>query len=191
MKIRKTVMVLAAMCASLLAVPVAASAATAPTTTATSFRNIPITGKAHNGPAFKGQFTVTRFVTRSGRTYALGTLTGKLGSRAIKREVALPAALPGSTSGMMRANVTGTCPVLHLTLGPLDLNLLGLTVHLNQVVLNIDAQSGPGNLLGNLLCSLSNLLNQGSPLAGTLTGALTGLLNIVQQLVNNPALLQL
>ena len=184
MKLRKTLMVLAAMCASLLAAPVAASAAT---TTGTSFKNIPITGQAHNGPAFKGQFTVSKFVSRNGRTYALGTLTGKLGSRAIKRQVSLPAALPTSTTGMMRANVTGTCPVLHLTLGPLDLNLLGLTVHLNQVVLNIDAQSGPGNLLGNLLCSLSNLLNQGSPLAGTLTG----LLNIIQQLVNSPALLGL
>lgn len=184
MNIRKAVMVLAAICASLLAAPVAASAAT---TTGTSFTHIPITGKAHNGPAFNGQFSVSRFVTRHGATYAVGTLTGKLGSRTIKRQVALPAALPTGTSGMMRANVTGTCPVLHLTLGPLDLNLLGLVVHLNQVVLNIDAQSGPGNLLGNLLCSLSNLLNQGSPLAGTLTG----LLNIIEQLVNNPALLQL
>jgi hypothetical protein len=178
-------MVIGAMCATLLAAPVAASAATTPTTTATSMKNIPVTGKAHNGKAFSGHFTVTRFVTRDGKTFAQGTLTGKLGSRTVKTtQVTLPAALPTSSNS---ARSAATCPVLHLTLGPLDLNLLGLTVHLNQVVLNIDAQSGPGNLLGNLLCSVSNLLNSGTPLSGTLTG----LLNIVQQLLNNPALLNL
>jgi hypothetical protein len=60
-------------------------------------------------------------------------------------------------------------------------------VHLNQVVLDITAQSGPGNLLGNLLCSVANLLNGGS----VLSQDLTGLLNIVQQLVGTPGLLSL
>ena len=69
-------------------------------------------------------------------------------------------------------------------LGPLYLNLLGLHVTLNQVDLNITAIPGAGNLLGNLLCSVSNLLNTQSILGNTLTG----LLNIVQQLVNTPAL---
>jgi len=45
-------------------------------------------------------------------------------------------------------------------LGPLDLNVLGLTVHLNQVVLNITAVPGAGNLLGNLLCAAANLLKE-------------------------------
>ena len=85
------------------------------------------------------------------------------------------------------AGVGTTCPILHLTLGPLNLNLLGLKVHLNRVVLDITAQSGPGNLLGNLLCSISNLLNQNS----VLSGRLAGLLNIVQQLIGTPGLLNL
>lgn len=187
MKIRKAFMVLAAMCAMLLAVPVVASAAT--TTTGRSLTNVPITGKARNGNAFRGHFTVNRFVTRHGKTYAEGVLSGTLGSRTVKnRVVDLPASVPSSiTTASKTAHTAATCPVLHLTLGPLDLNLLGLKVHLNQVVLNIDAQSGPGNLLGNLLCSVSNLLNAGSPVANTLTG----LLNIVQQLFNSPALLTL
>ncbi len=63
---------------------------------------------------------------------------------------------------------TGTCPILHLELGPLDLNLLGVMVHLDRVVLDITAQSGPGNLLGNLLCAVANLLNNPSGLAGLL-----------------------
>jgi hypothetical protein len=61
---------------------------------------------------------------------------------------------------------------LHLELGPLDLNLLGLMVHLNKVVLDITAQSGPGNLLGNLLCAVAHLLDSNA--AGT---ALANLLN--------------
>jgi hypothetical protein len=77
--------------------------------------------------------------------------------------------------------------VLHLVLGPLHLNLLGLHVNLNQVVLDITAQSGPGNLLGNLVCGIANLLNGGT----TGAGQLTGLLNILQQLLNVPALTSL
>jgi hypothetical protein len=61
---------------------------------------------------------------------------------------------------------TGTCDILHLVLGPLTLNLLGLQVDLNQVVLDITAQSGAGNLLGNLLCAVAGLLDQGGPLQG-------------------------
>ena len=45
-------------------------------------------------------------------------------------------------------------------LGPLDLNLLGLEVHLNRVVLDIVGQPGPGNLLGNLLCAIAGLLDR-------------------------------
>ena len=65
--------------------------------------------------------------------------------------------------------------MLNLVLGPVDLNLLGLQVHLNQVVLNVVAQSGAGQLLGNLLCAVAGLLDPG-PLSGLLT-QLQGLLN--------------
>ena len=44
-------------------------------------------------------------------------------------------------------------------LGPLNLNLLGLRVHLNRVVLDIVAATGAGNLLGNLLCAVTGLLD--------------------------------
>jgi hypothetical protein len=60
---------------------------------------------------------------------------------------------------MARINAAGDCEILHLVLGPLDLNLLGLKVHLDRVVLNIDAEPGPGNLLGNLLCAVAGLLD--------------------------------
>jgi hypothetical protein len=54
----------------------------------------------------------------------------------------------------------GSCRILHLDLGPLFLDVLGLQISLNEVVLDITAQSGPGNLLGNLLCAVAHLLDQ-------------------------------
>jgi hypothetical protein len=48
------------------------------------------------------------------------------------------------------AVAVASCPILHLVLGPLN-HLLGLNVSLNQVILDITAIPGPGNLLGNLL----------------------------------------
>jgi hypothetical protein len=48
----------------------------------------------------------------------------------------------------------GVCTVLDLVLGPLDLNLLGLMVHLDRVQLRITADPRRG-ILGSLLCSLA------------------------------------
>jgi hypothetical protein len=196
MTVRKVGAVLAVTCASALAAPVVAGAAThstaarpaAATTQASSFKNIPVTGTAKNGKKFTGHFTVSQFATRGGKTVALGTLTGRLGNRSIKpTQVAIPASVAQAPAGAMRAHLSATCPVLHLNLGPLNLNLLGLHVDLNQVILNITAVSGAGNLLGNLLCGVSNLLNT-TPVGGT---QLSGLLGIVQQLVGSPGLLGL
>ena len=58
------------------------------------------------------------------------------------------------------ANAVAGCQILNLVLGPLNLNLLGLVVTLNQVHLNITAVPGAGNLLGNLLCAVANLLKR-------------------------------
>jgi len=75
------------------------------------------------------------------------------------------------------ALAAGACKVLNLVLGPLDLDLLGLQVHLDKVVLNIVAQSGAGNLLGNLLCAVAGLLD-GPTLSGLLSQVST-LLNSI------------
>ena len=72
-------------------------------------------------------------------------------------------------------DASGSCQILHLEIGPVDLNLLGLVVHLDRVVLDITAQSGSGNLLGNLLCTVARLLDQ-NPLDAILAD-LTDLLN--------------
>jgi len=120
---------------------------------------VPVTGTIGDSTeVLEGTLTVTRFVNQGGDLLATGTLT--LGD--IVDEVV----------SLLVNSATGTCEVLHLELGPLDLDLLGLVVHLDQVVLDITAESGSGKLLGNLLCAVSRILDGGGPL-----GALSGLLN--------------
>jgi hypothetical protein len=83
-----------------------------------------------------------------------------------------------------------TCPILHLDLGPLDLDLLGLHVHLNEVVLDVTAIPGPGNLLGNLLCAIAGLLDSvdlGGVLGGLLQNLIDALIRLLQGLGGGPA----
>ena len=185
MSVRKLGLVIAAVCAALLIVPVTAGAQTTPTSVST-LKSVPVTGKAGNGKAFTGHFNISQFVARHGKAYAVGTLTGKLGNRTVKRSnVAIPVSM-GSASSPLMAHSAATCQILNLVLGPLHLNLLGLHVDLNQVVLNVTGVTGTGQLLGNLLCGVANLLNPGLP-----AGQLAGLLNILQQLLNVPGLASL
>ena len=134
-----------------------------------------VTGQIANaGGVFNGILKVTHVAVDSatGALSAAGTLSGTLTNAAGQ---VIGTVTNQAVSNIPLASVTGSCTILTLNLGPLDLNLLGLMVHLNQVVLNITAQPGPGNLLGNLLCAVANLLNGGN-LTNLLT-QLTGLLN--------------
>ena len=74
------------------------------------------------------------------------------------------------------------CTVLNLALGPVDLDLLGLEVHLyncdqpNQPI-TVTITAVPGALLGDLLCSLTG--DQLGQLTGTLQNILNALLGIL------------
>jgi hypothetical protein len=155
---RHTASVALATLIGVLALYLAAPASAKPRTV-TDLGTVPITGTIPNDGSFTGQLQVANFTTQAGQLAAVGTLTGTLTDAlgnligTVTQAVTVPVAAAGS------------CQILHLTLGPLDLNLLGLMVHLNQVVLDITAQSGPGNLLGNLLCGVANLLNSNAPLS--------------------------
>lgn len=184
MSVRKLGLVLAVACAALLVVPVAASAQSTPAPiTVSSFSHIPVSGTANGNKAFTGHFKVSQFVARNGKTYAVGTLTGTLGNRTVKRSnVAIPVSMGGSTPGMAKS-AAASCQILNLVLGPLHLNLLGLHVDLNTVVLNITGQTGAGQLLGNLLCGVANLLN-GSGASSLSPGQLAAVLNVVEGILN-------
>lgn len=157
--------------------------------------SLPITGATKSGKQFKGTFGIQRFITAGGKAYAVGTLTGKLGNQHVmKTGVRLPASLTGASSGSSSSSARtaqASCPILNLVLGPIHLNLLGLVVDLGgnggttPITLNITAIPGAGNLLGNLLCGVSNLLNSGGTLSALqsdisgLTAALNGILGVL------------
>ena len=80
-----------------------------------------------------------------------------------------------------------SCPILNLRLGPINLNLLGLVVQTSPICLDITGFTN-GGLLGQLLCGLSNALNNGIPLVtylgglppdqlNTLLGGITSIIN--------------
>jgi hypothetical protein len=59
----------------------------------------------------------------------------------------------GSANSLQGPTQAVECDVLHLILGPLHLDLLGLIVDLNKIELDIRAI--PGTVLGDLFCQLS------------------------------------
>jgi hypothetical protein len=87
------------------------------------------------------------------------------GSQSVVSTFTAPVALPSTTAAAPTAQAAAACQILNLVLGPINLNVLGLVISIpNPVVLNITAVPGAGNLLGNLLCSVANLLNGGGAL---------------------------
>ena len=131
-----------------------------------------------------GTFTPKRFAIptsgpNAGKLMAVGKVratltraTGKVvGTDTAK--VHIPVMTANGSPLPTSARALGSCDILNLVLGPLDLDLLGLQVHLDKVVLNIVAQSGAGNLLGNLLCAVAGLLDN------------TGVLTQIQQILNS------
>jgi len=70
-----------------------------------------------------------------------------------------------------------TCPVLHLDIGAVNLNVLGLVVVTQPIGLDISGDSA--GVLGNLVCTVLDTLNSVVDLVGLLNqilGLLTGLL---------------
>jgi hypothetical protein len=148
------------------------------------FAKSKIVGRTKQGDRVTGYFTPLSFSKHNGHLRARGLVNGVVhkDSGATRTFTAMRTfrvkSMNGTVPGAARtaAGAQATCDVLHLVLGPLDLNLLGLKVHLDKVVLDIVAQSGAGQLLGNLLCAVANLLNRG--------GTLSQLLNQLGQILN-------
>jgi len=134
---------------------------------------IPVTGTGTGG-TLNGTFTLTGFALQNGQLVANGILAGTLtnGAGAVT-------SILQTVTATITSTATSSCTILHLVLGPINLDVLGLTVTTNQIVLDISAIPGPGNLLGNLLCSIANLLNSPNQ---TLIGLLNNLITVLQGL---------
>ena len=157
--------------------------------------DVPVSGTvtdAAGAPAgtIAGTFKISRFAINNGALVAHGllnaTVTDTAGAvRAVVTNAVWPVASAGSGAADDAASACAdsaetmqACDILNLVLGPLHLDLLGLVVDLNQVILNITAQPGAGNLLGNLLCAITGLLDGGS-LGLTLVNLLNQLIGLL------------
>ncbi|MFH5803109.1 hypothetical protein [Alienimonas sp. DA493] len=116
--------------------------------------------------SFEGVFEVTEFTVEGNQLIANGTLSGDLLNKKgkVTRSISEDLSAPVQSLTMMDTNATATgtdraamaadsCMILDLDLGPLDLNLLGLVIDLEPIVLDIFAVPSDG-ALGSLLCAL-------------------------------------
>jgi hypothetical protein len=133
-----------------------------------------ITTAVPNVGTFVGTLTMSGAQVINGVLNAVGTVSGNM--LAPDGTVLQTIANQAVTAPLQ---VTGSCTILNLVLGPLHLDVLGLVIDLNQVVLTITAVPGAGNLLGNLLCAVANLLNGG----GGLSNLLQGVANLLNQIL--------
>jgi hypothetical protein len=114
----------------------------------------------HTIGSFDGVLDVEEFVVENGELIANGVLNGDVLNRAgrvITTIEDLAVSLP-VTDLSGEESPDGVCQILSLSLGPLDLDVLGLIVHLDEVNLDISADPA-GGLLGELLCGLADLLS--------------------------------
>jgi hypothetical protein len=165
-----------AVCAAVAAIPATASAQEPAGMT----KVVKVAGKSKSGKQFRGRYTIERFRSSHGDLFAVGTLRGRLGQRRVAAgSVRMPAVLTAPASSSQVPPIPGACQILNLRLGPINLNLLGLVVRTNRINLRIDAVPGAGNLLGNLLCAITGLLDPQATAARQLAPALNAILALV------------
>jgi hypothetical protein len=145
---------------SLVGAPAASAAPQSAVGTLTSTVTGTYTDAAGGTGTFRGTFTPSRFTDAGDHIDATGRLAGTL----VDSTGAARGVEQTQTFAVTDINPAG-CQVLDLNLAPLDLNLLGLVVHLDRVHLNITAIPGAGNLLGNLVCAIAGLLDGPGALA--------------------------
>jgi len=137
-------------------------------------------------PDMTGSFSIRRFArTTDDGIAAIGTLTMSVtdtttnAARTVVTELAMPIARssdsgtsipadtePQTTSSTSLASPSATalpCETLRLVLGPLQLDLLGNAVQLNEANLDIIAVPGASGPLRSLLCDVAGLMEGAAP----------------------------
>jgi hypothetical protein len=156
---------------------------------------LPITGTIAGGGTFAGTLSVLKFVVHDGQVAAIGMVRGTATSAAgiplgtaLVGPITLPVQVgPGvttMTSAAAPVAAQATCQVLHLDLGAVNLNVLGLVVTTQPITLDISGDTA--GVLGNLVCTVLDTLNNVvglvallNQLLGSLTGLLGGLLPVI------------
>ena len=153
-------------------------------------KNAPVSGALADGGTFTGKVSITEFgydqatgLTVSGvlngtATAANGTTTENISQTFNDVHASLTSASSSAAAGFQ---IQASCQILVLDIGAIHLDLLGLVVDLAPINLDITAVSGANNLLGNLLCAVTGLLDPNGFLID-LIGTLTQLLDLLSQI---------
>jgi hypothetical protein len=144
-----------------------------PAATTDLLTDIPITETLPGGEVFTGLLTITELNLVDGALVASGTLTGDVTDALGNLLGTVNVTFTDIVAALLTSG-SGACDILFLELGPIDLNLLGLQLDVSQITIDLTAQTGPGKLLGNLLCAVAHLLDG--------PGAIAGLLNLLDQI---------
>jgi hypothetical protein len=123
-------------------------------------------------------------LNQAGQLVAIADVTLDVLGRTITEEVRIPLTLGGTANG--------PCPILHLSLGPVHLDVLGLVVNLDNCdggAVTVDITAIPtgmegGGLLGDLLCGLLGGIDLGDILGDLLPGDLPVLGGILTDVLN-------
>lgn len=157
---------------------------------------LPIAGTVAGGGSFSGTVTINRFALQGQQIVALGIVRGTVTNSAgqvVKSgldAVVLPVQTGLRPVGLSAPRATeprlvpvsfirtqASCGILHLDIGGIATNLLGVVVNLSPVTLDLSGDAaGP---LGALVCEILALLGSVADVVGLLNallGLLTGLL---------------
>jgi hypothetical protein len=132
---------------------------------------VPVSASKNNGNKnFDGAWTIDKFVMQDGDIFAEGTLVGDVTNKhgkvtkTVEETVLLPVSVAQPTTAASRLLIAqqatpGACNILHLLLGPITLNLLGLHLFIGgpdntPIIIDLTAVASEG-LLGQLLCGLA------------------------------------
>lgn len=153
----------------------AAMALFLPVKDAQAATGLPVSGQLEDGGSFEGTVSDLQASTNdAGDLVVSGVLNGTATTADGQTKQITDQAFQ-TTATLQQGD---SCDILFLDLGPIFLDLLGLQVDLSQITLDVNAVPGAGNLLGNLLCQITGLLdNSGS------TGQIANLLNQIFSLL--------
>ena len=151
---------------------------------------LPIAGTSPGGVTFAGTLSVQKFSQRDGQPVAIGMVSGSATSSGaslgtvltgpIEFPVQLAAGSALTSEAPISVQQATNCQVLHLDLGAVNLNVLGLTVATQPISIDLSGVTGGTNVLGTLICTILETVNNVVGLVGLLNqllgilGGLTG-----------------
>lgn len=162
---------------------------------------LPITGSVSGGASFVGTVSISRFAVQQGATVAIAAITGVVvdasGAQArtgLRANIAFPVSVtaaadvsgvafrPDNRNRAFAAPgfvlVSQACSsAAHIEIGASAVNLMGVVVMTNPVVLDVGADSG--GLIGSLVCQILGLVGNPTMVTGLLNQLLGQLLGVV------------